>query len=368
MTLFVMKPVHWNANGYLKPAGHKAKSGYPADFGYGHEEWNGSPRMQYRSDGQGIKVFHTEGLKSTCVEDHDGSIFVFMYASHDGIQQLVGIAGSATCMIDRDRRQQREDIVKNLHIDDFKEDAWEQALVRKCYKENKKKFLNQWKDEVHWIPNWICPLEQYYSPSPEGVVEISAPSITGKEIFTPMFNSYQSIDRAMAIKVMEFVPRSLRTPEWQNIFDEISGGQSAVSYDIDQLLDEDLPETERQALHQARIGQGLFRRRLLERWNNACAVTGCAVSEALRASHIKPWCESENSERLDPNNGLILSATIDALFDRGLISFEDDGAMLLSDAISSNDRSVLGLPAPLRLPLRDREKDYLALHRSKNFS
>ena len=367
MTLFLMKPVHWNANGYLKPAGHKATGGYPAEFGYGHEEWNGSPQMQFRSDGQYIKVFHTEGPGNTDVESHDGSIFVFMYASHHGIQQLVGIAGGATCMIDESRRSQREDIVKKLHIDDFKEDAWQQQVVKECYEGDKKKFLKQWKEEVHWIPNWICPKELYFAPDAQSVVSIKSKPITGKEKFTSMFNSYQLIDRESSIKLMEFVPKNLRTREWYNIFDEISGGHSAVSYDIDQLQHEDIPETERQALHQARVGQGAFRSRLLDRWANACAVTGCTVKEALRASHIKPWCESENIERLDPNNGLILSATIDALFDRGLVSFRDDGTMLVSDAISADDRAVLGLPAPLRFPLKDQEKSYLAIHRGKHF-
>lgn len=324
--------------------------------------------MQYRSDGQDIKVFHTEGPGNIDTENHDGSIFVFMYASHHGIQQLVGVAGCATCLADEGRRWQREDIVKDLRINDFKAEAWDLGLVKNCYEGNEKKFVKQWKEESHWIPNWICPLELYFSPSFDSSVAMNAKSITGKEKFISMFGGYQLIDRESAIKIMNFVPKNLRTTEWNNIFYEISGGQSAVSYDIDQLQNEDIPETERQALHQARIGQGAFRSHLLQRWNESCAVTGCTVKAALRASHIKPWCESENSERLDPNNGLILSATIDALFDRGLISFKDDGAMLVSDSISSDDRAVLGLPASLRLPLRDREKAYLASHRTRHFA
>ncbi|BAI76546.1 hypothetical protein AZL_e02010 (plasmid) [Azospirillum sp. B510] len=368
MTLFLMKPVHWNASGYLKPDGHRATGGYPAECGYGHEEWNNNPRMRYRGDDQDIKVFHTEGPGNIDAEDHDGSVFVFMYASHHGIQQIVGIAGSATCLTDESRRRQREEIVKKLNINDFKDDAWDQKLVRKCYYDNEKKFLKDWKTDVNWIPNWICPEEQYFSPGPAETIEIDAYSITGKKNLSTRFRMWHLIDRATAIRVMELVPDSLRTREWHNIYNEISGGQSAVSYDIDQLQSEDIPETERQALHQARIGQGAFRGRLLERWSNACAVTGCTVTEALRASHIKPWCESGNAERLDPNNGLILSATIDALFDRGLISFTDDGSMLVSAGISADDRALLGLPVSLRLPLSDQEKAYMALHRGKHFS
>jgi predicted restriction endonuclease len=79
-------------------------------------------------------------------------------------------------------------------------------------------------------------------------------------------------------------------------------------------------ETERLALVRARLGQGPFRTRLVERWGGRCPVTGCSQEQALRASHMKPWRCSTNQERLDSANGLLLTANLDALFDRFLIS------------------------------------------------
>jgi hypothetical protein len=93
--------------------------------------------------------------------------------------------------------------------------------------------------------------------------------------------------------------------------------------------DATLPETERQAIIQARRGQGLFRQRVsvLER---RCRITGVSNPEHLRASHCKPWRDSKNEERLDGENGLLLTPSIDHLFDRGFIGFEAGGALLIS--------------------------------------
>ncbi len=79
--------------------------------------------------------------------------------------------------------------------------------------------------------------------------------------------------------------------------------------------------TTRKCLIDARLGQGQFRVDVEKLWRGACGVTGCRISAVLRASHIKPWSQSNNKERLDPENGILLAAHIDALFDRGLITF-----------------------------------------------
>jgi hypothetical protein len=125
----------------------------------------------------------------------------------------------------------------------------------------------------------------------------------------------------------------------------------------------DLLETERQALVQARIGQGEFRRQLMAKWEGCCAVTGCGLADVLRASHCKPWRDSTDIERLDAANGLLLSANLDALFDRYLISFEDDGEMLVSPRISEDHRRLLSLPGRLRRLPTEAERHFLGLHR-----
>jgi hypothetical protein len=137
--------------------------------------------------------------------------------------------------------------------------------------------------------------------------------------------------------------------------------------DIEEILSDTKirSETTRKALIEARRGMGEFRSALKRRWKNQCAVTGCALSEILRASHMKPWSISNNDERLNPANGILLAAHIDALFDRGLISFSDSGAMLLSARIVAKDRTMFGLPLKLRFKLSKTEKQFLKSHRER---
>jgi hypothetical protein len=87
--------------------------------------------------------------------------------------------------------------------------------------------------------------------------------------------------------------------------------------------------TEKKALILARRGQGVFRRRVAEH-ESRCRVTGVDRPEHLRASHCKPWRDSTNDERLDGDNGLLLTPSIDHLFDRGFVSFEGNGRLLVS--------------------------------------
>lgn len=93
------------------------------------------------------------------------------------------------------------------------------------------------------------------------------------------------------------------------------------------------PETERQAILNSRIGQGVFRIRLVEYWGK-CAVSGASYVPLLRASHIKPWRSSTNSERLNYFNGLLLAPNIDAAFDSGLVTFDRQGRIVLSRKVS----------------------------------
>lgn len=129
------------------------------------------------------------------------------------------------------------------------------------------------------------------------------------------------------------------------------------------------PETTRAQVILARRGQGLYRERLLAAWGGACAVTGLAEPAFLVASHAKPWSDATDAERLDGENGLPLVPNLDKLFDKGWISFDDDGAVLLSPALSAEAAAALGVTPSLRLrlPLSDRQKTYLRAHRDKVF-
>ncbi len=125
--------------------------------------------------------------------------------------------------------------------------------------------------------------------------------------------------------------------------------------------------TEIERLVRQRVGQDVFRAALLDYWGGACAVTGVAISAVLRASHAKPWAEcATDAERLDVFNGLLLTANLDALFDRYLISFDIEGGMLVSPRIPSQDFATLRLDERPRLRwIADEHQRYLAYHRVK---
>lgn len=135
-------------------------------------------------------------------------------------------------------------------------------------------------------------------------------------------------------------------------------------FEVDPKLS-NITVTERSLLVQARVGQGAYRQSLMQYWNGQCAVTACPVAEVLIASHIKPWSESENGERLDPFNGLLLIATLDKLFDRGLISFSDDGNLLYDQVIELH-LEKLGINETTCLRhMNERHKQYLENHRQR---
>lgn len=111
-----------------------------------------------------------------------------------------------------------------------------------------------------------------------------------------------------------------------------------------------LEESERNALVKQRIGQGWFRQQLAQRWKR-CPLTNCSVPQLLIASHIVPWAQCQSAdERWSIDNGLLLAPAPDRLFDRGLISFDDTGRMLVKSAqVSPQELVSLGLDASRRI-------------------
>ena len=128
-----------------------------------------------------------------------------------------------------------------------------------------------------------------------------------------------------------------------------------------------IQSTEIERMVRQRVGQQTFRQAMLEYWGGACAVSGIALPEVLRASHAKPWAECDSdAERLDVFNGFLLSANLDALFDRHLISFTDGGDLLVSKIVAEQEKERLGLQEPLRLRwLADEHFPYLKFQRQK---
>ncbi len=123
--------------------------------------------------------------------------------------------------------------------------------------------------------------------------------------------------------------------------------------------------TTMQAQVTVRLGQGEFGSEVRELWNHRCAVSGSSTMAALEASHIKPWADSTDDERLDPNNGLLLTANLHKLFDAGLISFEDSGMMLVSSKLSQPERELFGvIGKKLSKKPSVETANYLAYHRT----
>lgn len=110
------------------------------------------------------------------------------------------------------------------------------------------------------------------------------------------------------------------------------------------ILELNLPTvTERSGLVISRVGQGAYRKRIIHRWEYKCAVTNFNKLDILIASHIVPWSKATDHERLDVNNGLLLSPTYDALFDKHLVTFDNNGKIQLSDKIEISAYQKIGV-------------------------
>ena len=122
--------------------------------------------------------------------------------------------------------------------------------------------------------------------------------------------------------------------------------------------------TEAERLVVQRIGQDIFRARLMDYWQRRCPLTGITDPALLRASHIIPWAECESdAERLDVHNGLLLSALWDAAFDRALVTFDDEGNPQLASSLSEQARAELRWSSPI--PLTDKHRQRLGRHRER---
>lgn len=130
-----------------------------------------------------------------------------------------------------------------------------------------------------------------------------------------------------------------------------------------------IPETTREAIVQARRGQGIFRERVAK-IELRCRITGVDKPEHLRASHCKPWRDSSNDERLDGENGLLLTPTIDHLFDRGFISFEGSGQLLVSPVAHRPSLERMGVRTDAAVdvgPFTDGQRRFLEWHQENVF-
>ncbi len=127
-----------------------------------------------------------------------------------------------------------------------------------------------------------------------------------------------------------------------------------------------LSTTEQKAVQKVRIGQGYFRDLLIEKYSCKCALCDISTRVLLYASHIKAWTDcSSSAEKLDENNGLLLCAHHDALFDKHLISFDANGKPVISSTLSSEEQSALRTHEIPDLELTVDMQPYMAEHLKK---
>lgn len=127
-------------------------------------------------------------------------------------------------------------------------------------------------------------------------------------------------------------------------------------------------ETERKGLVNSRIGQGYFRELVIDKWKGKCAFTGCSEESILIASHIVPWRDATNEERLNPDNGILLSPNIDALFDQNLISFENDGGLVISPKLNAETLDILNITKETKIDVDEDMIRFLKRHRDKTLN
>lgn len=123
---------------------------------------------------------------------------------------------------------------------------------------------------------------------------------------------------------------------------------------------------DRKALIRVRVNQGLFREKLLQN-HHRCRLCGVSDASLLVASHIKPWAVSESHEKLDPNNGFLLCPNHDKLFDQGLITFSNEGSIIISPLLHNNERIFMNVQEFMEIDLTNGNKKYLEYHRKYVF-
>jgi hypothetical protein len=154
----------------------------------------------------------------------------------------------------------------------------------------------------------------------------------------------------------------LNEEQFKIILDVANLNLKAINVDI--IPEDSLGGTETLAVGKRRIGQGKYRRDVIELWDGKCAITGSSIQELLVASHIVPWKDSNSFEKTDKQNSILLNALFDKLFDKYLISFNDDGKILLNKRIDKSEQVQLNISGNEFIPIKsERMLSYLRKHK-----
>lgn len=185
--------------------------------------------------------------------------------------------------------------------------------------------------------------------------------LPGKKSYA--LNHYYSAALKSYLEFLSYSKNKLPLSNIANVFED-SDNEDAFRDMVNTLNDDSIPKTERETIAKSRIGQGKFRKDLIKFWNR-CSVTGFPQVKLLRASHIKPWKASDNKERLDVYNGLLLLPNLDLVFDKGFITFDDKGKIVISNALEKG--KALGLESGMSITIKPKHNEYLEHHRKEVF-
>ena len=190
MKLAVLKPIIWNDNGYVRPAGCPTQSGYARDYGYGHEEWNGNPDWVWR----GYRLFHTEPTARLDQAADDGSLGMLMFSSRDGAAYAVGVAANVLANSDEEKQW----IAEDLKLINRADEVWQTETVRNAFR-SQQAFLNHWQKEHLWV-RWRCPRTRFHwfdKPIP-----LDPGRITGKKRLSSHYSSFTQVKPEVILDIV----------------------------------------------------------------------------------------------------------------------------------------------------------------------
>ncbi|MCX7131060.1 HNH endonuclease [Aeromonas sp.] len=327
--------VCWNTNNWSKPSGSDGKStgkSFEKDYSYGFEEW-------LNSDGyliDGYKYGYLQGVSRGEKTYPGQKINFFLYTKTQNKTFCVGIIYDAYCLTEDERIQAIKDHNRNGFISNIINQLNE-INIRNIYRSK--------------VDNYSFVFNIKYKPDSLVLFPnlLSTNKITHKR--------YTLTD--LSSEVLEDINKTRN--------DELVKTASEYTFEVEKIISSSMDFTQKEQLIKARRGQGLFRCRL-EQLEPACRVTGVTNKALLIASHIKPWCECDNAERLDGNNGLLLSPHIDKLFDRGWITFTDSGDLLCAEPDIERALQQWGIELPLNVGLfNPKQAEFLTYHRDEIF-
>ncbi|WP_447779113.1 HNH endonuclease [Aeromonas veronii] len=323
----------WNTKKWAKPTGANGKSkgeSFEKEYSYGFEEWlNGDDFLI-----DGYKYGYLQGV-GRGEKIYPGQTFnFFLYTKSNGSTLCVGIIYNAYCLTNHEISKAITDHQENGFIRNVIKELNDIGITKIYESKNEK---NQFTFNIKYHP---CDFVLFKNPIQAN--EISHKRYTLTDIPD---ETLQKVNKTIEI--------------------ELATAYAEDDIDIKRIIDSTIDVTEKVQIINSRRGQGIFRSRV-ESIEPSCRVTRLSNKALLIASHIKPWCECDNIERLDGNNGLLLSPHIDKLFDQGWITFTDAGDLLCAEPSIERALQQWGVELPINVgPFKPKQSEYLAYHRSE---